>query len=128
MAADRGGGAAEDSALLRLSRSLLSLAGTRLEIASIELREELEFVLAVMFSGFAALLFALLSLSAFSVLLVAACWQSYRWQSLLALGVVYALLSVACVVRARHRLQRTPEPFGATLAELQKDANSLDSH
>jgi uncharacterized membrane protein YqjE len=107
--------------LRRIAGAVLGIAHTRLELLGIELSEEKDRLLTAMFVGLAAMLFGMMALIAFTFLIAATFWDTYRWQSLTVLCLVYLLLAVLCALRARHRFRASPLMFQATLGELEKD-------
>lgn len=107
--------------LRRIVGALLGIVHTRLELLGIELSEEKDRLLAALFVGLAAMLFGTMALIAFTFLVAAAFWDSYRWQALAILCGVYLLIAVVCGVIARQRLRSAPLMFQATLSELEKD-------
>jgi uncharacterized membrane protein YqjE len=107
--------------LRRIVGALLGIAHTRLELLGIELSEEKDRLLTAMFIGLAAMLFGTMALIAFTFLIAATFWDTYRWQSLSILCLAYLLLAVVCALRARHRFRASPLMFQATLGELEKD-------
>lgn len=109
------------AALKRTGSVALSMAATRLTLASLELAEEKDRLVGVALLGAAGALFAFVALLALSALVVLLCWDVWRWQSLAALTVVYAGIGAACLLRARSVLRNAPPLLSATLAELDKD-------
>ena len=107
--------------LRRIVGALLGIVHTRLELLGIELSEEKDRLLAALFVGLAAMLFATMALIAFTFLIAAAFWDTYRWQALAILCGVYVLIAIVCGAMARQRLLNAPMLFQATLSELEKD-------
>ncbi|MEJ2767926.1 phage holin family protein [Mycetohabitans sp. B46] len=109
------------SSLRRLIGSVSSLLQTRLELVGIELAEEKERLLGVLFAGLAAMMFATMALVTLTVLIAAAFWETYRWQALAMLTVLYVIAALVCVHKARSGVRRAPLIFEETLAEFDKD-------
>lgn len=107
--------------LRRMIGSIFALLHTRLELIGVELAEERERIIAVIFLGLVAAMFAMLALITLTALIAVAFWDSYRWQVLAALTGVYALGAVICALRARAGLHSAPIVFEATLHEFEKD-------
>lgn len=116
---------ASHSALRRIAGGVLAIAQTRLELIGIEIAEEKERLLISMFIGLAGMLLSLMALMTLTALVAATFWDSYRWQSLAALTLVYALAAIWCGLKAWSRLRDAPPIFPATLAELEKDRAAL---
>ncbi|ATF85352.1 phage holin family protein [Burkholderia gladioli] len=107
--------------LRRLLGSVFALLQTRLELLGIELAEEKERLIGVLFLGLAAMMLATMALISLTVLIAIAFWDSYRWQSLAAITAVYAIGAIGCGLKARAGLREAPSVFEATLHELEKD-------
>jgi uncharacterized membrane protein YqjE len=107
--------------LRRLIGSAIGLLQTRLELVGIELAEEKERLMGVLFLGLAAMMLATMALISLTVLVAIAFWDTYRWQSLAAITVLYAVAGAVCALKARTGLRDAPTMFDATLTELEKD-------
>lgn len=107
--------------LRRLLGSVFALLQTRLELVGIELAEEKERLMGVLFLGLAAMMLATMALISLTVLIAIAFWDTYRWQSLAGITVLYAVGGLVCALRARAGLRDAPSVFEATLNELEKD-------
>ncbi|RQS70067.1 hypothetical protein DID96_15460 [Burkholderia sp. Bp8963] len=107
--------------LRRLAGSALGLLQTRLELVGIELAEEKERLMGVLFLGLAAMMLATMALISLTVLVAIAFWDTYRWQSLAGITVLYAIAGAVCALKARAGLRDAPPVFEATLAEFEKD-------
>jgi uncharacterized membrane protein YqjE len=111
--------------LRRIVNSVFAIFETRLELIGIELAEEKERLIGVLFLGLAAMMLTMMSLITLTVLIAIAFWDTYRWQSLAAITVAYALVAVLCAVRARAGLINAPNVFDSTLAEFKKDRDTF---
>ncbi len=52
-------------------------------------------------------------------------WDTYRWQALGALTVLYLVLCAICLAYARNLVRNAPPMLEATLAEIDKDREIL---
>ena len=108
-----------------LAATFAALAGTRVELAIVELREDAErrkelAILAAtagVFLGLAALLFALFIVIVF--------WDSHRVAAAAAVTALYLAAGLAAFARLQRRRREYPAPFRATLAELAQDLEAL---
>lgn len=98
---------------------------TRLELIGIELAEEKERLIGVLFLGLAAMMLAMLALIALTALIAIAFWDTYRWQALACIVAVYAIAAIVCALKARRGLHAAPLVFQATLEEFEKDRDAL---
>ena len=112
---------ADHGPLRRILSSVFEILQTRLELIGIELAEEKDRLLAVLFLGLAAMMLATMALIALTALVAIAFWDTYRWQSLAAITAVYALAALFCGLKARSGLHNAPIDFEATLNEFEKD-------
>ncbi|HEY1995534.1 phage holin family protein [Paraburkholderia sp.] len=112
---------AEHSPLRRIFGSVFAILQTRLELIGIELAEEKDRLLGVLFLGLDAMMLATMALIALTALVAIAFWDTYRWQSLAGITVVYAIAALVCALKARNGLVNSPIVFEATLAEFEKD-------
>lgn len=111
----------EHSPLRRIIGSVFAILQTRLELVGIELAEEKDRLLAVLFLGLAAMMLATMALIALTALIAIAFWDTYRWQALAGITAVYAIAGLACALKARSGLRNAPLVFEATIAEFEKD-------
>ncbi len=114
--------------LRRLLGSAFAMLQTRLELIGIELAEEKERLLAVLFLGLAAMMLATMALIALTALIAIAFWDTWRWQALAVITAVYALAALVCALKARSGLRNAPLVFQATLEEFEKDREILRKH
>ncbi|GAB7534502.1 phage holin family protein [Burkholderia sp. 3C] len=105
----------------RLLGSVFALLQTRLELVGIELAEEKERLIGVLFLGLGAMMLATMALISMTVLVAIAFWDTYRWQSLAGITAIYAIGALICGLKARSGLREAPSVFEATLHELEKD-------
>lgn len=94
---------------------------TRLELVGIELAEEKDRLLGVLFLGLAAMMLASMALIALTALIVIACWDTWRWQALAIIAIVYVVAALFCALKARNGLRNAPLVFHSTLQEFEKD-------
>jgi len=110
--------------LRRMAARTLALARVRLELLGVELQAQLLRLFAALTGLLLALLLGVASLLmlVFSALL----WVPDAWRAPLGLALGLALLlgAVLCWQWARRQLAEG-DPFGATLAELARDARAM---
>ncbi|WP_044041550.1 phage holin family protein [Caballeronia insecticola] len=111
--------------LRRILTSVFAIFETRLELIGIELQEEKERLVGVLFLGLTAMMLAMMSLISLTVLIAIFFWDTYRWQALGGITVLYALVAIACGLRARSNLRDAPNLFDETLAEFRKDRDTF---
>jgi len=109
----------------RLVAGGLGLLRARLELASVELAEERERVIALLVFAVAGAVLATFAVAAISLVVVAYFWETHRYQAIAAIGAIYAVLAALVFARAASIVRRTPAPFSATIAEFEKDRSAL---
>ena len=111
--------------VMRLVAGGMGLLRARLELASVELAEERERVIALLVLAVAGAVLATFAVAAISLLVVAYFWETHRYQAIAAIGAVYAVLAALAFARASSIVRRAPSPFSATIAEFEKDRSAL---
>ena len=112
----------------RLSASALSLLRTRIELASVEFAEERErlktsiglVAVAAIAFGFAAIVVT------FGV--IAWFWDSYRYEAIVVVALLYAVVGVIALRRQSALRKAAPEPLAASIDALRKDVEWLRGH
>lgn len=111
-----------------LGATLISIVRTRLELISLEAAGQKSHLIRLAGLGFGALLFLTLAVLVFSIAVALYFWSSdYRYTALFVLALIYAILGLGLVVGLRHVLASEPAPFSATLEELQRDIELVES-
>ena len=115
--------------LIPAVRSLLSTAGsllhTRLAIAGVELEEEVQRFLSAAVFGVIALVFLLLALIVGTFTIVVAVPAEYRISTMIVITVLYFAIAGIGAVRLRAIFANRPPIFAGTLAEIEKDRETL---
>ena len=109
------------AAFRALTDSLLAGAQERLSLLGIELQEEKLRLVQIFIWISAAVFAAAMTLTFASLTLVYLFWATARFAVLVGLTVFYAGALVAIIVAFRRYLARQPNPFAATLLEINED-------
>ena len=110
----------------RAGAGVAALAGLRVELFALELREQFEQWLRVAVLAVATIVLGCIGLGFVAVFLTVAFWDS---QPLVALGIFAVLFLGAaafCVRRISLAFATAPAPFSATIAEFRRDAEAMD--
>lgn len=99
----------------------MSIVEARLELIGIELAEEKDRLLVTLLLSVVAAMLGMVTLIGLTALVVILLWDSYRWQPLAILSVVYLVICGACVLRVRQGLRNAPPAFELTRAEFEQD-------
>lgn len=108
-----------------LGSTFLGLAGTRAELALVELRQEGERRRQMLVLALAAGLFLGLALLAASLFAVALFWDTHRLAAVGGVALFHVVACVSFVAILQRKARASPPPFEATLAELARDREML---
>lgn len=120
-------GAGLMGSIKQLLSTVTSIASTRLELLANELQEErLRLTQMLLFTLFALFCFGvgILLLTAFIVVLF---WDDHRLAALGALSAIFLALGTLMAMRLRSKAQARSRLFSASLAELTKDREQLET-
>lgn len=110
-------------ALSQLAASLVALLHTRFELLTVEFEEERERAKDLVVLTVIATVFFSFALIVLSVLVVFLFWDTHPVGALIGVTLVYLAIGAAALVVLQR--SRETRPFAATLAELEKDVQSL---
>lgn len=113
--------------LPRLIGTALGMVRSRLELVSIDLEDEFQWVIGTLLAGAAVVMLTSFALLFGALALVALYWDTHRVAALLAAMVGFALLALTLAIAVMHFLRSKPRFLVATLAELDKDRKCLES-
>ena len=109
----------------RMGDSALSIGRARLELASLELREEELRVLDLFLRMAAVMVFGILTLVSATAMVVLLFWGRSPLLTLGMLTTLYALATVAAAWGLKKRTESNPPPFANTVSEFKKDFECL---
>ena len=112
------------SALKRLSETVLSILHNRLELLTIELKEEKYWAVGTLIAAVLAASFAILSIVAVLVTIAFVVPPEARPWVMIGISAIMIGGLVACIFTLKARLNRPPA-LAETLAELKKDIACL---
>lgn len=108
-----------------IARSLLSYALTRTRLAATELEEQALRLIEIMAWLAAAMFFAAIAILFVAVLVVLLFWDSNRLVAAGLLAALFVSVATGAALIARRLLRERPPLLAATLAELERDRNTL---
>ena len=115
-------------ALSRLSAAALALVRTRAEIAALDFDEagrRAKSRVALLVVALLCFAVGILAATAFVIVIF---WDSNRLAAIGAVTIGYLLGGALALWRFNVRQRTDPKPFAATIAELERDAQSLSRH
>jgi len=111
----------------RMVSTLVAMLQTRLELASVELEEELVRFSIFFIATLVALFCAGVAVALVIFLVIALFWDTYRITVLLSLIGLFGIGSVLIAAWLRKQFLNRPRLFEHSIAELRKDVNLIHS-
>lgn len=105
----------------RIAASVLDMAHTRLELATLEVQEEWQRMLAYLAATLMAVLLGAGALMLAALFVILLFWDSYRLAAVGAMAALFALAGALIYLKARAGFAARPQLLSATLAELRND-------
>ena len=107
------------------ARTLLSFALTRTRLAAAELEEQALHLIEILIWLAAALFFLGIAVLFAAILIVLAYWDSNRLLAAGLLAALFVAVGGGAALMARQLLRGRPKLLAATLAELERDRDTL---
>ncbi|NHZ35180.1 phage holin family protein [Massilia rubra] len=107
----------------RIGATLIAMVQTRLELAAVEVQEELQRFLGYVVLALASLILFGVALLLLVLLVVVIFWDSYRLEAIGALALLFGVAGGAIGLQVKRSFDARPRLLGATVAELNKDVN-----
>jgi uncharacterized membrane protein YqjE len=98
---------------------------TRLELAAVEVEEELERFSSILLRSLAVLFFIGCTIVLLVILLLAIFWDTHRIELICALILLFGLTAGILGWSVRQQVRSRPRLLSQTLAELEKDISAL---
>ncbi len=108
-----------------LVASLIEIVETRLELFGTDVELQAGRLRSMALLLLAGLLFLALAMVFVSVLVIAACWDTYRLTAIAGVVAVHLAAGIGCLLGLRRLVRSGPKPFDATIAELRQDLARL---
>ena len=109
----------------RITATLVAMLHTRLELASVELEEELLRFSSYFIYALIALYCAGVAISLGIFLIIALFWDDHRIAVLLCLIILFGATSIFVAAWLRKQFLNKPRLFGQSISELKKDADLI---
>jgi uncharacterized membrane protein YqjE len=104
---------------------LISMLGTRLELAALDSEAHVQATLLAVLKGLAALVLALVSFTFIGVMVIVIFWDTHRIAAAVGVLAAYASLAAMLALAARAGWKSRPAAFAATLRELELDREAF---
>jgi len=105
----------------RIATTLVSMVGTRLELAAVEFQEDARRLLGYLAWSLLAVFLAAGAILLAALFVILLFWDSWRLQAVAGMAAVLGVGALLIVASVRARLNAQTPLFAATLAELGKD-------
>jgi uncharacterized membrane protein YqjE len=116
------------NSLKNLTVTLIAIIHTRLELISTDLEEGRERFISLLAMAFVSLFSLCFGAVLLTILLVAVFWDTHRLLVLGSLTGIFLLAGTVLGTLVIHRLKSMPRMFEASLAELIKDHQEIDTN
>lgn len=113
--------------LRRIGSGIATLAGLRVELFAIELREQFELWVRVAALSVATIVLGCIGLGFVAVAVSVAFWDSHPLAALGVFALLFLGAAAACARALSAAIARAPAAFGATLGEFRKDGEATGS-
>jgi uncharacterized membrane protein YqjE len=104
---------------------LMSMIGTRLELAAIDVEELAQAMATSFMTVFVAVVLGLIAFAFAGVAVIVFFWDTHRIAAAAGITLCYAMLAALVALRARARWISRPAAFAGTLRELELDGEAF---
>jgi uncharacterized membrane protein YqjE len=115
------------ASLKGFAASLIEIVNVRLELFSVEARDEALRLTEVLAYGALAIAFLAFGIAFLAVLITVLLWDSHRLLALTLFSTLFITLGAIAAVIARARIAEGSRLFASTLDELKRDRDTLRS-
>jgi uncharacterized membrane protein YqjE len=112
----------------RIASTVLAMAGTRLELAAVELQEDGRRMVGYVAMAFIAAFLAGVAFLLAALFVIVIFWDTYRLQAVGGMAVLFGALAALLLLWVKSGLSNKPPMLAATLAELRNDVAALRGH
>ncbi|MDQ1834070.1 phage holin family protein [Massilia scottii] len=109
----------------RIGATLVAMVQTRLELAAVEVQEELQRFLGYVVLALASLILFGIAALLVVLLVVVIFWDSYRLEAIGAMAALFGAAGGLIALQVKRSFDARPRLLGATVAELNKDVNFI---
>ena len=106
---------------------LMSMIGTRVELAALDTEAHVQATLSAMLAAFVAVVLALIAFTFIGVAVIVVFWDTHRLAAAIGVLAAYATIAIAIALVARSAWKSRPAAFAATLRELELDRAAFRS-
>lgn len=107
----------------RIASTLVTMIGTRLELAAVEFQEDARRMLGHLAWTLLAVQMAMFALTLVALFVIVLFWDSYRLEAIGGMAVLFGLVAAIILLKVRAGFNTETPLLGATLAELRSDVD-----
>ena len=104
---------------------LMSMLGTRLELAALDVEAHVQATLVVLMTSFVAVVLGLIAVTFTGIAVIVFFWDTHRVAAASCVTLGFIALAMLMALWARSSWHRRPAAFSATVHELQLDAQAF---
>lgn len=104
---------------------LMSMMGTRLQLAAIDIEARAEATFAALMMAFAAVVLALIAFAFIGIGVIVYFWETHRVVAAAGVMLAYLTFASAMALWARSQWKNRPAALAATMHELELDAQAF---
>jgi uncharacterized membrane protein YqjE len=106
---------------------LMSMIGTRLELAAIDVEAHLQATFAALMAAFVAVVLALIAFAFIGIAVIVFYWETHRVAAAAGVLLGYVACATAFATVARSGWKSRPAPLATTMRELELDREAFGS-
>lgn len=104
---------------------LMSMIGTRLELAAIDFESHVQATLAALVAAFVAVVLALIAFAFIGIAVIVLFWETHRVTAAVGVMLAYVAFAAGMASLARSTWKARPAPLAATIHELELDRDAF---
>jgi uncharacterized membrane protein YqjE len=112
--------------LTQVVATIVAMGQTRLELLTVELRQEIQHAASLLLWAFVALFAAGIGLFLLALVMIFAFWDSHRLLVSILVTLGFFAIAAFAALYLRNQLRRRPRMLDGTLTELARDRQRLD--
>ena len=104
---------------------LMSMLGTRLELAAIDVESHVQATLVALMTAFVALVLGLIAFAFIGIGVIVFFWETHRIAAATGVLLAYVALAAISATLARSMWNARPSPLAATMREIELDREAF---
>lgn len=109
----------------RLASTIITMIKTRVELASVEVEEQIHRHINYLLMSLLAMFLFWVSIALFALLVIILFWDTHRIEAVMGMALAFASAAAIIGLRVRSSFSARPALLAATMEELRKDVEAL---